>query len=336
MTRIVAKSTGQRQNGLMKLILAILISTAAFSAGAQTWPAQPIRMVIPWPPGGGNDILGRMLAEAIGPALGQTVVVDNRGGANGLIGAEAVARAAPDGYTIMFHTVTTHLINPAFYAKVPYDTVNDFSPVALIGEVAHVLVANPNFPPRSVAELVALSRREPDKLSYASFGNGSSSHLSGALFNSMLGVKLAHVAYKGGGPALNDTLGGHIPLSFLTVPSVLASLKAGKLRALAVTTGTRSRMLPDVPTVDEASGARGYETSVMYGVWAPARTPDPIVNRLNAEIVKALQSQALSAKYADAGIDPAKGTSPAAMAAYINAQRPKWAPLGQESGAKAE
>ena len=316
------------------LTIACLLVTA--TALAQTWPAQPVRMVIPWPPGGGNDILGRMLAEALAPALGQPVVVDNRGGANGLIGAEAVAKAAPDGYTIMFHSVTTHLINPAFYSKVPYDTVNDFAPVALIGEAAHVLVANPNFPAKSVAELVAAAKKEPGKLTYASFGNGSSSHLSGALFNTLLGVNLGHVAYKGSGPAMNDTMGGHVPLFFSTVAAAMGSIKAGKVRALAVTTATRSKMLPDVPTVDEAAGIRGYETSVMYGVWAPAKTPDAVVARLNAEIVRAARSPALSGKFSDQGIDVAAPHTPADMAAYIKAQSPKWAKLVKDSGAKAE
>jgi tripartite-type tricarboxylate transporter receptor subunit TctC len=318
-------------------ILSTVASLAfAGAALAQAWPAQPVRMVIPWPPGGGNDILGRMLAEALAPALGQPVVVDNRGGANGLIGADAVAKAAPDGYTIMFHTVTTHLINPSFYAKVPYDTVGDFAPVALIGEAAHVLVAHPGFPAKSVSDLVAAAKNEPGKISYASFGNGSSSHLSGALFCSLLGINLSHVAYKGSGPALNDTMGGHIPLFFATVAAALPSIKAGKVRALAVTTGSRSRMLPDVPTVDEAAGTRGYETSVMYGVWAPARTPDAIVNRLNTEIVQAARSPALAGKFADQGIEVARAHSPADMAAYIRAQAPKWAKLVRDSGAKAE
>ena len=314
-------------------VASLLITGAAL---AQGWPAQPVRMVIPWPPGGGNDILGRMLADALAPALGQPVVVDNRGGANGLIGADAVAKAAADGYTIMFHSVTTHLINPAFYPSVPYDTIGDFAPVALIGEAAHVLVAYPGFRAKSVSELVAAAKTEPGKIAYASFGNGSSSHLSGALFCSLLGINLSHVAYKGSGPALNDTMGGHIPLFFATVAAALPSIKAGKVRALAVTTATRSRMLPDVPTMDEAAGTHGYETSVMYGVWAPAHTPESIVKRLNTEIVQAARSAALAAKFTDQGVEVARPHSPADMAAYIRAQAPKWAKLVQDSGAKAQ
>jgi tripartite-type tricarboxylate transporter receptor subunit TctC len=312
---------------------ALVVSTVAL---AQAWPTQPVRLVIAWPPGGGNDILGRMLAEAISPALGQNIVVDNRGGANGLIGAEHVARSAPDGYTFMFHSVTTHLINPAFYTKVPYDTVNDFSPVAMIGEVPHVLVAHPSLPAKDLKELVALAKKEPGKLSYASFGNGSSSHLSGALFNTMLGVKLTHVAYKGGGPALNDTIGGHIPLYFATVATALPSINAGKLRALAVTTAERSQKLPDVPTVDEAADIKGYETSVMYGVWAPARTPAPIVTRMSAEIVQALKKPEFAANISKQGVEPARPHSPADMAAYIEAQLPKWAAVVKASGARAD
>src|SRR2546423_1067144 len=312
---------------IFSVLFAALCAFASASAGAQAWPSQPLHMVIPWPPGGGNDILGRMLAEALAPALGQSVIVGNKGGANGLIGAEAVAHAAPDGYTMMFHTVTTHLINQAFYAKVPYDTINDFSPVALIGEVPHVLVANPSLPAKNLAELIALAKQEPGKLSYASFGTGSSSHLSGALFNSMLGVKLVHVPYKGGGPALTDTLGGHIPLYFATVATALPSIRSGKLRALAGTTATRSRMLPDVPTVDEAAGIKGYETSAMFAVWAPARTPAPIVPRLKADIMRVLKTPAFSAKLQEQGVEPARPNSPAEMAAYISAQQPKWAQL---------
>jgi tripartite-type tricarboxylate transporter receptor subunit TctC len=324
----------------MKRMLAFALAAVAFvvssAALAQAWPTQPVRLVIAWPPGGGNDILGRMLAEAVSPALGQNIVVDNRGGANGLIGAEHVARSAPDGYTFMFHSVTTHLINPAFYAKVPYDTVNDFSPVAMIGEVPHVLVAHPSLPAKDLKELVALAKKEPGKLSYASFGNGSSSHLSGALFNAMLEVKLTHVAYKGGGPALNDTLGGHIPLYFATVATALPSINAGKLRALAVTTATRSQKLPDVPTVDEAGGVKGYETSAMYGVWAPAKTPSVIVSRMNAEIMQALKKPEFAAKISKQGVEPARPHAPADMAAYIKAQLPKWAQVVKESGARAD
>jgi tripartite-type tricarboxylate transporter receptor subunit TctC len=321
---------------LARTLLAVASLAFGGAALAQAWPAQPVRMVIPWPPGGGNDILGRMLAEALTPALGQPVVVDNRGGANGLIGADAVAKAAPDGYTIMFHSVTTHLINPSFHAKVPYETVDDFAPVALIGEAAHVLVANPGFAAQRVPDLIAMAKKEPGKIAYASFGNGSSSHLSGALFCTLTGVDLSHVAYKGSGPALNDTIGGHVPLFFATVAAALPSIKAGKVRALAVTTSERSPLLPDVPTMDEAAGTRGYETSVMYGVWAPARTPEPVVGRLNAEIVQATHSPALAGKLAAQGIEVAKPHSPADMAAYIRAQAPKWAKLVRDSGAKAQ
>ena len=317
-------------------LLAVAALLLAGNALAQGWPAQPVRMLIPWPPGGGNDIIGRIVAEGLGPALGQPVVVENKGGANGLIGADAVARAQPDGYTIMFHSVTTHLINAAFYAKVPYDTVNDFAPVALIGEIAHVLVANPNFPGKTMPEIVAMAKKEPGKIAYASFGLGSSGHLSGALMCSMLGIDLSHVAYKGGGPALNDTMGGHIPLNFGSVATVLSAIKAGKVRALAVTTAKRSRILPDVPTMDEAAGIKGYETSVMFGVWAPAHTPEPIVSRLNAAIIKAIHSPALSAKLTDQGLDVAQPNTPADMAAYIKVQAPKWAKVVQESGANAK
>jgi tripartite-type tricarboxylate transporter receptor subunit TctC len=293
-------------------------------------------MVVPWPPGGGNDILGRLLADALGGPLGQNVVVDNRGGANGLIGAEAVAKSAPDGYTIMFHSVTTHLINASFYSKVAYDTLGDFSGVSLIGEAAHVLVENPAFPAKSVKELVTMALSQPGKISYASFGAGSSSHLSGELFDTMLGVKMIHVPYKGSGPAMTDTMAGHVPLFFSTVAGALPAIKSAKVRPLAVTTGTRSKLLPEVPTMDEAAGIRGYETSVMYGVWVPAKTPEAVVARLNSEIVKLLRDPAFAKKMEEHGLDSLTPGTPGEMDGYLKAQLPKWAKMVKESGARGD
>ena len=318
---------------LIALGLATLGSTPAL---AQAWPNKTIRMVSPWPTGGGNDILGRMLAEALSGPLGQSVIVDNTGGANGLIGAEAVAKAAPDGYTIMFHSVSTHLINASFYNKVPYDTLGDFAPVSLIGEAAHILVANPGFAGKTVSEIVAMAKAQPGSLSYASFGTGSTSHLSGELLNIMTGVKLTHIPYKGSGPALTDTLAGHVPLFYPTVAGALPSIRSGKLRAIAVTSSTRSRALPDVPTMDEAAGIRGFETSAMYGVWAPAKTPDAVVARLNAEITAVLKNPAFIAKLEAQGVDRVVTSTPEEMGAYLKAQGPKWAKLAKDSGAKGD
>jgi tripartite-type tricarboxylate transporter receptor subunit TctC len=320
----------------MKQLLAALFLLFSTLASAQPFPSKPVKMVIPWPPGGGNDILGRLLADALGGPLGQTVVVDNRGGANGLIGAEAVAKSAPDGYTIMFHSVTTHLINATFYSKVAYDTLGDFVGVSLIGEAGHVLVENPAFPAKSIKELVAMAAAQPGKISYASFGAGSSSHLSGELFDSMLGIKLVHIPYKGSGPAMTDTMAGHVPLFFSTIAGALPSIKSGKVRPLAVTTGVRSKLLPDVPTVDEAAGVRGYETSVMYGVWAPAKTPDAVVARLNGEIVKLLRDPAFAKKMEEHGLDSLSPGTPGEMDGYLKAQLPKWAKMVKESGARGD
>ena len=319
----------------MKQFLAAAF-TALFSAiaCAQPFPAKPVKMIIPWPPGGGNDILGRLLADALGGPLGQAVVVDNRGGANGLIGAETLAKSAPDGYTIMFHTATTHLINASFYSKLPYDTLGDFAPVSLIGETGHVLVAYPGFAAKSVRELIVLAQADPGKISYASFGTGSSSHLSGALLEGMLGIKLTHVPYKGSGPALTDTMAGHVPLHFSSVAAAHNAIKSGKVRGLAVSTAVRSKLLPDVPTVDEAAGVRGYETSIMFGVWSPAKTPDAVVGRLSAEIVKLLRDPAFGKKLEENGLDSLTPGTPEEMGVYLKAQLPKWGKLAKESGAR--
>lgn len=321
----------------MRRILACLVAVAALAtvvpALAQGWPSGPVKMIIPWPPGGGNDVLGRRLGEALATPLGQPVVVENRAGANGLIGAEAVARAAPDGNTIMFHSVTTHAINPTFYPKIAYDTVADFAPITLIGEAAHVLVATPSFPAKTLADLIAMAKEKPDSISYASFGNGSSSHLAGELFTHTLGVRLTHVPYKGSGPALTDVIAGHVPLFFSTVAAAMPAIKAGRVKALAVTSSSRVGMLPDVPTVDEAGGVKGYEMTVMYGVWAPAKTSADIVERLNGDIVKVVKTPAFSAWLREQGVDPRTST-PAQMNAYIQAEMPKLERLVKVSGAK--
>jgi tripartite-type tricarboxylate transporter receptor subunit TctC len=321
----------------MKRIVACLVAAAALAtvlpAFSQSWPSGPVKMIIPWPPGGGNDVLGRRLGEALATPLGQPVVVENRAGANGLIGAEAVARAAPDGGTIMFHSVTTHAINPAFYPKIAYDTVGDFAPVTLIGEAAHVLVATPAFPAKTLADLIAMAKDKPGTISYASFGSGSSSHLAGELFTHTLGVKLTHVPYKGSAPALTDVVAGHVPLFFSTVAAAMPAIKAGRVKALAVTSASRVAMLPDVPTVDEAAGVKGYEMTVMYGVWAPAKTPSDVVDRLNGDIVKVVKSPAFSTWLQEQGVDPRTST-PSQMNAYIQAEMPKLERLVKVSGAK--
>ena len=313
-----------------------LLLAASSAILAQGYPAKPLRVVVPWPPGGGNDTIGRWLAQKLNDALGQSVVVDNRGGQNGVIGADHVAKSPADGYTIMVHTVTGHVINPAFYGKLPYDTERDFSAITMIASVPHTIVAHPSLPVKSLKDLIALAKARPGEINYASFGNGSTSHLSGELFNSMTGVHLVHIPYKGGGPALIDTLAGHVPLYFSSLPTSLQQVKMGKLRGLAVTGATRSKQIPDMPTVDEAAGTTGYVSEVMYGVLAPAGVPRDIVARLNAELVKILKTPDMRDKLASIGTDDPVADSPEHMAAYIHAELPKWARIIKASGIKAE
>ncbi len=244
----------------LRVLAATLLAAACGSAVAQAWPNRPVRMVIPWPPGGGADIVGRILAEPLGQALGQTVVVENRGGSNGVIGAEAVARAVPDGYTVMFHSVTSHMLNPSFFPKLPYDTFADFAMVGLVSEVPLVIVVNPSLPVKTLPDLIALARRSGSQLSFASFGAGSISQLAGELFNRQFGLKMVHVPYKGGGPALSDVLGGHVPIYFSGIGTSLAQMRAGKLRPLGVTTAARSKLLPR-----GAHGRRGHRQQRLRG-----------------------------------------------------------------------
>jgi tripartite-type tricarboxylate transporter receptor subunit TctC len=292
-----------------------------------------VRLVVPFPAAGTTDLLARAAAQKLFEAWGQQVIVDNRPGAAGNIGAELVAKAPPDGYTLLMGTVGTHAINTSLYAKMPYDHVKDFTPVILVAGVPNVLVVNPGVPVNSVAELIAYAKANPGKLNFASSGSGTSIHLSGELFKTMAGVQITHVPYKGSAPALTDLIGGQVQLMFDNLPSSLAFIKAGKLRALAVTGATRAAALPETPTV--ADTLPGFEASSWFGILAPAGTPRDIVLKINGEVAKWLASPDAKEKLAAQGANVASG-SPEDFAKHIQAETAKWAKVVKESGAKVD
>ena len=314
--------------------IAALLAVFAQNAFAQAYPTHSIRLVVPFPAGGTTDILARAAAQKLSESLGQAVVVDNRPGAAGNIGADLVAKSAPDGYTLLMGTVGTHAINPSLYAKMPYDHVKDFVPVVLVAGVPNVLAVYPAFPVNSVAELIALAKAKPGTINFASSGSGTSIHMSGELFKSMAGVDMTHVPYKGSAPALTDLMGGQVQIMFDNLPSALPLIKAGKLRAIAVTSLKRAPALPDVPTISE-SGLPGFEASSWFGVLAPAGTPAPIVAKINADVNKWLQSPEAREQMLAQGANAAGGT-PEQFAAHIRAETEKWAKVVKASGAKAD
>ena len=318
------------------LLGASMVALAAFAFGQApaAYPTKPIRLVVPFPPGGATDILAREVAKHLTDAWGQSVVVDNRPGAGGNIGSELVAKSPPDGYTLEMGTVGTHAINTSLYSKMPYDHIKDFVPVILVAGVPNVLEVNPSVPVNSVQELIAYAKANPGKLNFASSGSGTSIHLSGELFKVMAGVQMTHIPYKGSAPALADLIGGQVQLMFDNLPPSLPQIKAGKLRALAVTSATRAPALPDVPTVAEA-GLPGFEASSWFGVLAPAGTPPAIVTKLNAEIAKWLTTPEAKEKLASVGANIAGGT-PEDFARHIQAETAKWAKVVKESGAKVD
>jgi len=315
-------------------VLAAFVLFATGAASAQTWPAKPIRYVVPFAAGGSTDILGRIISEKLAVALGVPVVVDNKPGAGGGVGAAEVAKAAPDGYTIMGGTISTHAINASLYSSLPYDPVKDFVPITLIARVPNMLVVNNDIPAKNVAELIKLMKANPGKWSFASSGNGTSQHLSGELFKGMAGVEMQHIPYKGSPPALNDVMGGQVSMTFDNITTAWALAKGGKLRALAVTTASRSPVAPDVPTLAE-SGLPGYEIGSWQGVFAPAGTPPDIVKRLNAEIVKIIKSPDVQKKLIDLGAEPV-GDSPEQFAAFVKTEVVKWGDVVKKSGAKVD
>lgn len=300
-----------------------LVSLGA-SAVAQSFPDRTITLVVPFAAGGSTDVVARVIAQKMGEDLKQQVVVENVAGAGGNLGADRVARAEPDGYTILMGTVATHALNPLILKRKPYDAEKDFSPVSLLVLVPNVLVVNPELPVNSVAELIALLKKEPDKYSYASSGNGTPLHLSGELFNSMAGVKMQHVPYKGAGPALNDLIGNQISIMFDNLPSSSGHIKSGTLRALGVTTAKRAPSFPDVPTVAET--IPGYETYTWNALFAPAQTPNDVVVRLNEAANKALQDPAVIARMNDFSATIV-GSTPEELGKHVSAELAKWGPI---------
>jgi tripartite-type tricarboxylate transporter receptor subunit TctC len=312
----------------------LVVAGTGGAASAQSgYPAKPIRLIVPYPPGGSTDIAARVVGEQISQSLGQRFVVDNRPGAGGNIGMQLAATSDPDGYTVVVGT-TAHAINMTLFKDLSYDTVKDFEPIALLTEVPLMLVVNPSVKAQTVKELIALAKEEPGSLDVASSGNGQSTHLAAELFNAMAGVRMTHVPYKGSAPAITDVVAGHVQLMFDTVMSALPHVQAGKLRALAVTSAKRAPVVPDVPTIAEAA-LPGYEAIAWNGLFAPKDTPRAIIDQLNAETVKTVQSDKVKEQFASMGAT-ARPTTPDEFASYVRNEVTKWAKVVNESGARIE
>jgi tripartite-type tricarboxylate transporter receptor subunit TctC len=319
---------------ILTAVTGVMLAVATAAADAQTFPTRPIRMVVTFPTGGAPDILARTISEKLDPSWGHTMIVDNKPGAGGNIGAQDVARAAADGQTLVMGTVGTHAINGALYAKMPYDMVKDFAPVTLIASTPNLLVVNTDVPAKNLTELIALAKAKPGQLTYGSPGIGTSVHVSGELFNSMAGVKTQHVPYKGRQFAIPDLLGGSITMMFDNMPSALPVVREGKLRAIGVTSAKRSPSAPEIPTLAE-QGLPGYEATSWFAVFAPAGTPRPVVDKLHAEIVRVFNLPDVQVKMKTLGLDPILG-GPEELAKLQTAEIAKWAKVVKDSGAKAE
>lgn len=321
---------GWQRRDVLTLGLSLLASSAS---GQETYPNKPIRLIVPFPPGGGNDVIARIVGAKLGERLGQAVVIENRGGGNGTIGLAALAQAAPDGYTLAVGAAGPLAVNPTLYDKLPYDPVRDFAPVTNMVNFPLLLVVHPGVPVKGVSDLVELARSRPDALFYASPGNGNSGHLAGELFNSMAKVRTTHVPYKGQGPALSDLLAGQVQMLYSSIPSVIQYVRQGRLNAIAVGSSQRVPSLPDVPTIAET--IPGYEAYSWVGIVAPARTPKAIVTRLHDEIVQILAQKDVEDKLRGEGAIPI-GDSPEHFAAYIKAEIVKWGAVVKSANIKAD
>jgi tripartite-type tricarboxylate transporter receptor subunit TctC len=326
----------------MKPFFAVLIGGFILASGggavaqtaAQSWPGKPIRYIVPFAPGGMTDILGRLVASKLGEAIGQPVVVENRAGAAGAVGVEMLARSPADGYTVGGGTISSHVINVTLYSRLPYDPLKDFAPITMLATLPNMLIVHPSLGVKSVAELIALLKAQPNKYSFGSAGNGTSQHISGELFKTMTGVSMQHIPYKGSGPMIPDLLSGTIAMSFENLPTAYPPAKAGKLRALAVTSATRSSLAPEVPTLAE-SGLAGYDISSWQAMYAPAGTPKEIVARLYAEVAKILKDPEIRRRILELGAEPG-GMPPDDLTALMKADIPRLGKIVRDSGAKVD
>jgi len=300
---------------------------------AQSYPSKPIRLVLPYPPGGGTDVIARPLAQKLTEQLGQQVIVDNRGGAGGNIGMEFVAKSPADGYTLLFALTAQYAVNLSLYPKLPYDPVRDYAPISLLANAPYLLVVHPALPAKSVAELVALVKARPGQLSYSSSGNGSGAHLAGEMLRSLARVEIVHVPYKGAGPAMPDLIAGQVQLSFITYTAAGPHIKTGRLRALGVTTAKRSPTLPDLPAIGETLA--GYDSAVWYGFAAPAGTPPEIVSKLNAEVLRVLAAPDFRSRITLEAVSPI-GSTPEEFGSFMRSEIVRWAKVVKDSGAKVD
>lgn len=315
--------------------LAIVLATTALTAGAQTYPVRPVHLIVPYPPGGQYDVYARILGAKLGDIWRQPVVVENRVGANGIVGTDFVAKSAPDGYTIMMGGIGPHGISPSLYSKLPYDPIRDFTPVIHVGSAPNVLVVHPTVAAHSVRELISLAKSKPGQLSFSSAGSGSSQHLSGEMFKTVAGVDMTHVPYKGGSPGAMAVLGGQVTLMFASMSDVVMHVRAGKLRALAVTSAQRIPALPDTPTMIEA-GVPDFVVNAWFGVLAPAGTPGEIINKLNQDIESLLQMPDIAERLSMGGSAVIVGGTPAQFGEFIRAEIAKWSNVVKASGAKVD
>ncbi|ABM59984.1 Uncharacterized protein UPF0065 [Verminephrobacter eiseniae EF01-2] len=330
-------STGprMRDDPFVPWLRAALLAAAALAApsvalaqNGSDYPSRPIRLVVPYPPGGGTDVIARIVQERLQPLLGQPVLIDNRGGAAGSIGTELVAKSAPDGYTVLF-TLSSHTINPAIYAKLAFDTAKDFAPVAMVASLPQILVAHTQFAPNSVADLVALAKTRPGAISFASAGNGSPGHLAGELLKLRTGTRMTHIPYRGGAPAVTDVIGGQVPLLWVSIPAAMQFVKAGKLKALAVSTARRSAALPDLPTMQEA-GIADFNVDSWYAMFVPAKTPQPAIDKLNRAINAVLRQPDLRDKLLAQGSEGV-GDTPEQLGQIVSAELVRWQQLARQA-----
>ena len=327
-------ATSRRQALAIAAGLALAgLGASAAHAQAGSYPDKPIRFLVPYPPGGGTDVIARIVQASFQAALGQPIVIENRGGAGGSVGTDVVAKSAPDGYTVLF-TLSSHTINPAIFPKLAYDTVKDFEPVGMVASLPQILAANPQLAVNNIAGLIAMAKAKPDGLSFASVGNGSPGHLAGELFQIRTGTKMTHIPYRGGGPAVTDVMAGQVPLLWVSIPAAVQFVKAGKLKALGVSTLKRSAALPDVPTLHEA-GVADFEVDSWYAMFVPAKTPKAIIDKLNQALNTVLSDPVIREKLLAQGAEGVGGT-PQALAKVVAAELPKWAKLVKDRGITAD